>query len=310
MTNVFLNQGSPNYGGVTFSDGTSLLSQIQTTLLSVGWATIAYTAGSDLFMQGTTITGGFNCFVDFAISGTSPNFTLTIRGWLESGKVNGSPASTHTLTFTYGNTNYLWLSADQESGGICIYNSTGACQGIHFGFLQRVDVTDPWAWMVGFIRVYGEQYAYVAKSKFNGAVWKQLSTDYYQFSIPYAAATAAQMPVTTWDLLGRICSSVAANATGNSAYAILGADLGRVNYDASYVIDPYLYVEGRGVALTGYTPNSIYQPNNFQMYFRGPVKFCSCGVASAPAANQIIDSASGFRILSTGGNYWQGLRVA
>ncbi|AIE73016.1 MULTISPECIES: hypothetical protein [unclassified Synechocystis] len=299
MPTIYVNGGSPNYTGAIFTNANELLALIKQGLEDAGWATITYDVGVNLFAKGTTLVNAHSCWVEFAISGG----TLTIRGWLEEAKTNGSPNSIHTHTFTPEGTNRLWLTADEDSGCICIFSdSTGISAGTHFGFLQRIDPTDPWSWMIGRIRSDGHNFAYSAKAKHNNVNWRQLGLDY---SLVTDFNTASQViPITTFDLT---CHGKPGGTGGgsylntSSANAFLRVQEGRRNYNNQAAISQYYYLEGIG-ASTGYSVNS-------RLYFRGLVKFAFCGVASEADVAQVLDSLTGNRVLSTGGTMWQGMRI-
>jgi hypothetical protein len=305
MPTIYVNGGSPNYTGAIFTNANELLALIKQGLEGAGWATITYDAGVNLFAKGTTLINAHSCWVEFAISGG----TLTIRGWLEEAKTNGSPDSIHTHLFTPTGTNRLWLTADEDSGCICIFDdSTGVSAGTHFGFLQRIDKTDPWAWMIGRIRSDGLAFAYSAKSKFNDTIWRLLGSDFQavdSFNTSYMTT-----PTSTFDLVcrgkpGQTGTSASSVSFYDGQYlgfnAFQGAQNGRRNYNNQPAIDPYHYLEGRGA-------NNVYNISS-RLYFRGLVKFVFCGVASESDAEQVLDPLTENRILSTGGTRWQGMRI-
>jgi hypothetical protein len=305
MSTVFLN--GTNFTGFQFTTAIQLIDQMETTLVSAGWIIISKVSGISLFVKGITEINNHNCWVEFIISGTSPSLTLTMRGWLEEEKINGSPNSIHTATFNDGGINRLWLTADNEAGCFCLYNSNGSCVGYHFGFLQRVDTGDRWAWMLGRLNATGYQQAYSAKSGFNNTLWRQLSADYTD-STNFNTGVQV-LPLSTFDFLsrGKPGDGVGGGGTtflssyGNSN-AFLSSFNGRLNYNQSAVIDPYGYCEGRG-------NTANYPSSSSQLYFRGFVKFAYCGVASLLAGISVTDLISGNRILSVGGSSWQGMRI-
>lgn len=297
MPTIYLNGGSPNYTGAIFTNATELLALIKQTLEDAGWLTITYDPGVNLFIKGTTLINSHNCWVEFAISGT----TLTIRGWLEEAKTNGSPNSIHIHSFVIGANNRLWLTADEDSGCICIFSdSTGVSAGSHFGFLQRIDTSDQWAWMIGRIHALGHLYAYSAKSKHNLANWKLLSADYYQCGL--VADSRQVEPSSTYDFVchGQV-GSISMTDANSGQNAFVNAHLGRRNYNNQAVITPFSYLEGRG-SMTAYG-------SGLSLYFRGFVKHTFCGVASESAVAQVLDPVTNNRILSVGGSQWQGIRI-
>jgi hypothetical protein len=308
MPVVYLNSTTPgDYTGYQFTTAINLINTLDTNLASAGWTTISKVSGTSLFTKGVT-SNNHNCWVEFVVSGSAPSMTLTLRGWLEETKINGSPTATHTLTFTEGSINRLWLSADSDAGCICIYNASGACFGYHFGFLNRIDLTDQWAWMLGRLYASGYLYAYVAKAKHANTNWKQLSVDFHSQTDPAGTAvnTVIQpLLLSTFDFTKRIGVTVTSanarlNEVGGTNAAYLAYNGGR-NYDGQAIIDPYSYLEGRNSS-TAYGVSTT-------LYFRGFVKFGFCGVASEVAAARIIDNTTGNIILSVGGTQWQGMRI-
>jgi hypothetical protein len=314
MTLTFLNGSSPDYTGYQFTTATELIDAIDTTLTSAGWTELAKTSGVSWFGQGTTVVGSHSCYVEFVISGS----TLTIRGWHESAKTTGSPDAIHTLTFTSGSTNRLWITADEDSGCICIFNASGACFGYHFGFLQRIDTTDQWAWMIGGLHSTGYLQAYSAKAKHAATNWKQLSADYANYSVfGTSHSNPASAPLSTLDFMARLTVDTATNSTigGNHSVNTINTNIcylvhyGKLNYDGNAICDPYCYFEGRN-STTAYGA-----AGSTTLYFRGFVKHAYCGVASLVAAAQATNAIApdgtslGYRILSVGGTQWQGMRI-
>ncbi len=317
MPVTFLNGSAPSYLGQTFTTATELIDLIESTLVTAGWTTVNKVSGTSLFIRGVT-TNSHNCWVDFVISGSN---TLTIRGWLEAAKTNGSPDAIHTATFTAGSTNRLWITADQDAGCLCLFNASGACVGYHFGFLDRVDNTDANAWMIGRLHASGIVYAYVARSRINNTIWRRLGLDFHMgTSDPIGGVVPPTnpgghfgVPINTFDFVKRLMVTsnfVNTLYTETSSYnAGYLAYNGGLNYDGNVICDRYGYLEGRG-STTAYG-----SAGNNTLYFRGFAKFAYCGVASLAAAAQAINpitpegNSLTYRILSVGGTQWQGMRI-
>lgn len=304
---TFLNGSAPDYTGYQFTTAVNLIDTLETNLVGEGWVSVSKVSGTSLFIKGVT-SNSHDCWVEFVVSGTTPNLTLTLRGWLEEAKTNGSPNATHTMTFTEGSINRLWLTCDNDAGCICIYGASGSCAGYHFGFLQRIDVTDQWAWMIGRIHSSGIVWAYSAKAKHANTNWKQIGADFGGGTVSPIGTSSSpfgdgSQPITTIDFMRRGVPVGANYASTNSTNCTYLAYNGGRNYDGSAVIDPYSYLEGRNNNIGyGSTGSTI-------LYFRGFVKFAYCGVSAEVAAAQCIDSVSGYRILSVGGTQWQGMRI-
>jgi hypothetical protein len=305
MPLVFLNGASPDYTGFTFTDGAVLLNTIRDTLVSAGWTMLTETAGSTVYLQGTSVTNSHPCYMQFSVKtngGKTNGRYLVIRGWQTYNApttfTTASPDDTLRLEFIQTGTNRLWLTADQEAGAVCIFASDGTSGGMHFGFLDRISQTDQWAWMVGFIHARGYEWAYVAKSGFNSTNWRLLVSD-YNVGTNYSDYLMS-LPVSTFDLTMRGKPRDHYNDTTNTN-AFRSAPNGRLNYDGKAVVDPYYYLEGRG-STTAYAILSA-------LYFRGLVKFAYCGLASQNACLFCTDPTTNYRILSVGGLQWQGMRI-
>lgn len=273
MPLTFLNGGAPNYSGQIFTTANALIDFIETTLVSAGWLSITKVVGTSVFLRGTSQTNNHNCWVEFVYADTS---YLHVRGWLEQSKTNGSVQSTSTGTFcrvAVGTENRLWITANGDAGCICIIPSSGTAQGVHFGFLDRIDPTDQWAWMVGHIGVGGGvASAYSAKSKFDTINWRAISTDMSNRHF--------------------------------GAYDDIWSDHnGRRNYDGACLVRPYYWLEGRASGdSVGTFPNSPY--------YRGTVQYAYTGMASTSAGTFGTDPSSGFRLMSVGDSGWQAMRIA
>lgn len=282
MALTFLNGGAPNYSGQTFSTATDLINHIETTLVAAGWVSITKVVGTSVFLRGTSLTNNHNCWVEFIISDSS---YLHVRGWLEQTRANASPQSTSLGTgtfcrFTANVENRLWITANQDAGCICIIPNSGTALGIHFGFLDRIETTDQWAWMVGNIGYVANTsgLAYSAKDKYSlinniSSNWRAITTD-LSMSNQWG----------TYD------------ATWADDFA------GRRNYDGSCLIRPYYWLEGR---ISG---SPVSTPGN-NPYFRGNVQYAYTGMASASAGTYGTDSVSGFRFMSVGDTGTQAMRI-
>jgi hypothetical protein len=310
MPLVFVNGQAPDYSGFIFTTSTGVIDKVQETLVAAGWTTY-YKApdGLSLTMVGTTAAGVHTCSMEFNV-GTYGSVTngkyLNLRAWHEPTKVTGSPINIHRLIFVEGKINRLWLTADQDSGCISIWGAEGSMTGWHFGFLDRIDTTDQWAWMIGQLATSSYPTAYVAKSKHANTNWYRLSNDFGSGTSANSAefnSDYATYPQTTLDFTMRGQWYENSLTYGDTRNAFFNPWQGRLNYNGQAIIDPYCYMEGRG-SMAAYTVGS-YLP----LYYRGYVKNAYCGVASLPAAAQLVDAATGYRILSVGGAWWQGMRI-
>lgn len=307
----FLNGQFPDYSGLIFQTATQLIDNIQTLLETAGWLTYFKTEeGLGLTMSAIS-DNGHSCHIEFFVTDyttvTNGKY-LNVRAWHEATKVTGSPLDVHRFIFVDNRINRLWITADEDAGCIAVFGATGSMNGVHFGFLDRVDPTDEWAWMIGYINAQtGYNFAYVAKSKHNNTNWRRLSLDYGSTHGSYNSAEfdwENMYPATCVDMTMRGDARSRSSLDGNGVNAFYNPYAGRLNYDGRALIDRYSYIEGRG-SMTNYNPGSYHQ-----LSFRGFVKHAYCGVASLGTAAQVTDPFTGFRIMSVGGTYTQGMRIA
>lgn len=286
MPLTFLNGGAPNYSGQIFSSASDLIDHIETTLVAAGWVSITKVVGTSVLLKGTSQTNNHNCWVEFIYGNTS---YLHVKGW-QAQNTNASPQSTTLGTGTFcrvsiGFENRLWITANSDAGCICIIPSSAPAQGVHFGFLDRVDTSDQWAWMVGNIgsstATSSTANAYFAKSKFDPLVnWRSVGI------------SEEDMPMSRqWGFYDAIWAD---NNTG------------RRNYDGVCLIRPYFWLEGRASSPSA---ASVSTPPNAP-YFRGNVQYAYTGMASTSAGTFGTDSSSGFRFMSVGDTGWQAMRIA
>lgn len=308
MPLVFVNGSAPDYFGYIFSTISELIDALEQNLVNAGWTMVEKSGdGPTLFMQGNS-NNNHKCYVEFKVS-VNPDVTngyyLDQRGFLEVGRSNGTPINVLRHTFINGKPNRMWLTCDNDSGCLCILDATNVCRGAHFGFLNRLDQNDPFAWMMGWIHVDGYQYSWVAKSGHDSTIWRLLSDDYYLYTNKTSTGSSDQsvFPFSTHDFLQRGGWISYSEMWGSGSNVFYNSRYGRLNTTGRPVIDPYLYHEGRG-------STSNYSSSRPSLYFRGFVKHAYCGVASLNAAAQVIDP-DGNRIMSVGGvSAWQGMRIA
>ena len=305
MPLVFLNGSSPDFMGYLFTTTADLINTLEATLQSAGWATQEKAGdGLTLLMRGTTSVNSHTCFVEFKVStdiSVANGFFLDQRGFHDAARSQGSPANVLRHTFVVGKPNRLWVTADNDSGCMAILDATNTMRGSHFGFLNRIDSNDRWAWMIGWIHVRGYQFAYVARSGFNSTNWRLLSDDYSAYT---STANGGNQiwPVSTFDFMQRGLLHSNGYLWTATQHVFYNPMNGRLNYTGRPIIDPYCYQEGRGSATN-------YSTSVPPLYFRGLVKHAYCGVASLSSGAQVVDTSTA-RILSVGSaGAWQGMRI-
>ena len=305
MALIFINGDGPDYLGYKFGTSIELIDKLDFELTNAGWTKVGKVAGTSLLMRGNSIANNHNCYVQFTIS----NYTavtngkyLNVSGWLAE---SSNQSTVRSLTFIESTQsmlaiNRLWLTADQEAGCLAIFGSNGDYGGIHFGFLDRIDNTDQWAWMVGLIHARGYVYGQVAKAKYDNSIWQTIGPRYTTKYCSYDnfAGTTQNFPMSTVDFMVR-GKNYYHNTFADASNAFLNPPSGRLNYDGNPVIDSYYYLEA-----TSNGSGFLSQ----QLYFRGNVKFAYTGTSTLKPMQQVIDSKSGYRFLAIGPG-WQAMRI-
>jgi hypothetical protein len=304
MPLTFINGGGPAYRGDIFTTGAELIDKLDTYLTTAGWTEITKVSGTSLLMQGNS-TNGHTCFVQFVIkvnSGLTNGRYLVVRGFHAQDLITGSPDNYHQFTFRESGINRLWLTADEDSGCLCIWGSTASCAGMHFGFLDRIEPTDQWAWMVGWIYSLGILYAFAAKSKHDGTNWRNIKAvyDYTASDDPWSRYSV--LPTSCFDAVARGKPYIS-YSDGTNLNAFYYPNEGKNNYTGNPLIDRYHYLEGRA-------STTDYAAAQTTLYFRGYVKYAYCGVSQHAATRITTNPFNNEVILSVGGANWQGMRIA
>lgn len=304
MPLTFINGSAPEYRGEIFQTSGELLDNLETHLTTAGWVSLQKVPATSLLVKGIS-DNAHECFVQFVVKDNTSLINgkyLVCRGWLAADLLQGSPDDYHRFTYQENNFNRMWLTADEDSGCLCIYGTNSSCAGLHFGFVDRVDPTDEWAWMIGWIHSIGIWYAYVARAKHNNVVWRNLKDVFHYTNSENITDYRSVVPATTYDAL---CRGEGYDHWGNSnaVNAFYGAYDGKRNYNGQPLIDRYGYLEGRA-------STSDYGTLQTSLYFRGFVKNAYCGVTQERATAIFEDPLTGHVIMSTGDNRWQGMRIA
>jgi hypothetical protein len=312
MPTYYFKGSSPDYLGEAFTTSQGLLQGIRDNLVLCGWTTITDTstgATGSILMRGVTTVNAHNCWIKFTttvVSGSQER--LTIRGDQTGANTTLSIDATITMDYVSGSTNYYYLTADNEAGCLVIRpNSLYSFRAAHFGFLDRVETSDQYAWMVGHI--YGKDYslAFVAKGKYDSQNWKCLSEDYVS-STNTATNQQSFAPQGIFDRY-TVChkpandyeTTAVSYSNDNPGYR---AYLGKLNYNGLPILDNFFYIEGKDLA----AQSGLYGATTFSLYYRGDVKFACTGVASLPGGSQCI-TTNGERYISGGDPGWQGFRI-
>ena len=286
--------GSHPYQGILFTTAEELLTALKNNLLVAGW-TLVNEDTTSLLVAGTT-TNNHSCHILFSVD----NIYLQIQGDWDGTNSNLSPIL--NLEFTPNSNNRFWLTADGDSGAICLRNRYFYSGAIAFGFLERFDETDADAWMISKLNNKLND-AYVARSKHDGTIWKQIGADFadsdvftsstlnggYQGILDFTTATNPYVSFYNTNLK-------------NAGYT---AHLGQVDgVSARPVMTRRFYLEGRG-ASDNYEPEINKPP---RLYNRGLIEHVANGMGKLPGgANYLTEE--GDRYLSAGEEGWQALLI-
>ena len=288
---AYLNSGLPLFDGILFNNAEQLLTIIKDFLTQENWVVLTDDINNSqtLLLQGIT-SNDHNCYLKFSIN----NDAFRIQGDLQGDNASLSPAL--ELEFSPDEPNKLWLSGDRDSGALCLRNKLLYSGAIAFGFLERFDESDADAWMISKLnnRLLD---AYVAKSKHDGTIWKQIGADFAE----------ADNFVST-NLNGGYQGIFDLVTVPNPYISFLNTNLRNAGYSAHLgqidgatdrpVITRRFYLEGRG-AIDNYPGN---------LYNRGFIKHVANGFGKIPQG-KIVEDTDGSRYLSTGADGWQGLKL-
>ena len=328
MVLTFANGGTPvgndPYTGVTYTDGTGLLTLIQSTLNTAGWVTISGTpAAPPMLMEGDL--GGDKTYMQFNITGTSDR--LEIRGSDDNLATNLSPANIVDFAFVPGQNNTLFITADTFAGCIASFPFSGNAAILHFGFCDRLDSTDADAIYVGrvmtavpnsvnpdlsndYTNSYGNCFVKVARHD-GTTLWLRLSDRYTDSNTgDFITSTSLAIPYyTTFNRTSGVhmhnsSSSIdSQNVTNIGYYAHIGGNEPGTNRP---LLGDYYYLEPRQVA-SAYG-NSLGTGVNPTLYLRGKIHFAVTGLSHVLPLTQ-WNGASG-NVYVGGGAGYQGMRIA
>ncbi len=289
---TYLNSGAPLFDGILFNNGEQLLTIIKDSLTQSNWVVLTddIIDNQTLLLQGTT-NNDHNCYLKFSIN----NNALRIQGDNIGDNISLSPAL--ELEFTPDEPNKIWLSCDRDSGAICIRNKLLYSGAIAFGFLERFDLLDADAWMISKLnnRLLD---AYVAKSKHDETIWKQIGADYAEAD-NFVSTNLNGGYQGIFDLV-TVPNPYISFLNTNLRNAAYSAHLGQIDGATERpIITRRFYLEGRG-AIDNY-PGELYN--------RGFVKHVANGFGKIPQG-KIVENTDGSRYLSTGADGWQGLKLS
>ncbi len=304
---VFLNGGSPNYLGEVVTTETELLTEIKTILLSAGWSTHsdAISASKLLIMRcglsnGSGTDYGYVRFKTNVVNINSNSYELEIKG--DQAGNNVTVSGTNVLGFISGQNNNLWVTADDSSGCLALQSYDGTMRGVHFGFLDRIAITDTHAWMIGYLN-NSLANSYVSKCFKRQSNWVEMKT-FWSSSNEFTSINGGYQGI--WDRYTTLITTTpsVADSNRNAGYLAYNGNINGVNNKP--VMGEYYYIEGDSNSNNAYTS---YDNNRSPLlYMRGIVKYATVGLASLAQATQIED-LSGQRYISCGDFGWQGFRI-
>jgi hypothetical protein len=306
---TYINGTSPNFLGATFTSSTDLLTLIRDTLLGENWVTVTDDiANRLLLMKGITTQNNHECWIKFVtsvVSGTQEQ--LTIYG--DQTGANTILSAGFYLYYYTDNTNYLYLTCDNDSGAISTIPYILTSQrSVYFGFYNRVSITNAYAWGVGYIHAGYNNHS-IAKHPHTGGNWALLHNDYFDSlntnTVNQCKAdngvldryTTCLKPMTSPG------NNIASNEDGvnkyNQGYLYYSGALNALNNSP---------VLGEMYLQWGVATDSAYLTS---LYFLGTIKHCVVGMCSMGAGVQVIDSLDR-RYLSAGTSGspgWLGMRI-
>ena len=295
---------APHYSGAVFTTGIEALTLIRDYLVSESWQIVTDDINNTntLLMRGATDNNHY-CWIKFSLIINVSDRQLVIQGDLDgTDNILSPPLS---FKYDYGANNKLYLVADADSAGICIRDRYTYAGGVSFGFLERFDSTDEFAWMVAKTNNQLTD-AYIARGKHNNDPWHQIGSSYANTDLffltdyngPYQGVT---------DFLTALSygSNIDLTILNAGYYAHRGAVNGVNNFG---LLTRRFYVEGTG------NPNS-YLPNVNRtggiFYNRGYVKHFVNGLAGL-AGGAFFPDERGSIYFSTGSDRelgWQGMVI-
>ena len=285
----YYNSGFPRYDGITFSNAIALLGIIKQSLEASLWVTVAdnIVTTQSLLMRGET-SNGHLCDIEFWVDSNDPSY-LVVRGFIEG--IYFAPLK---LEFTPDKLNKIWLTCDRDSGVICIKNRYLYSGAINFGFLERWDNSDQYAWMVCKANNRLND-AFVAYSKHNDIVARQIGADFANADdFSSEILNGAYQGILDMMTIAHPYLSFTNTNLRNAGYS---AHLGQVDAITNRpILTKRYYLEGRG-GINNY-PGLLYN--------RGFVKHLINGFGKV-AQGKIDKDTEGNVYLVTGSDGWQGM---
>jgi hypothetical protein len=320
MTTRFINGGLPNYLGFIFNSGTELLEKIRDEAILAGWTVEDDLISTQSEMTLSAISGinAHKCYLVFKVT-DNPNITngklLTLYGDLTGVGTSLSPEI--YTTWIDGNEGKLWAAITESHIALCTVGIDSDYRGIHGGFCDRVDsINDAGAWYIGYISVFPYN-NWVARAAHDQEIWRQVNNnsvirwgeDWSENLRVDGGSSGCNDRYTTGQGKPYTSSTPELVNVNTIRAPITYFYKGALNRGTSTaVIGNYYLPEGRTTINDwGTVTGSTILANT--MYFRGIIPNLRVGMASLSGGTQVISSANGERVLSTGGITWQGMRI-
>lgn len=328
-----------NYTGQILTTMTEFLEFIRDSLIEAGWVIEL----DDIDPNFSLKIKGFDeeqnspkdeCFFHFY---KNTNDKPAFKGYL------GNDADEESIerefsAWTEGENNRIWLTADSGAGAFVLFNGGNSLSelftdytvcdysqvsSIFFGFYDRTDMNDEyaWGWGVPYYRVLEEQY--VAKAHYNN---NNLTTPWLrQEDIVKSNSLSSREWLTYYDLFNSNgqCIQIQGifdrfsfphNPSDNYDYNNFSRNPSRQGYygaknavDNKCYLDKFFILElNNDFSGASEEKNTAYKRPCF---YRGDIKFIATGMANLLALEQITDT-DGKRWMSCHNWGYQGMRIA
>lgn len=288
------------YSGIAVADETVLLTQLRDNLVTGGWTVVTDDiANLALQMKGTD--DGDDCYVNFNINvETGVGRDLLITGDLD-GQGTDVPEEPVKIPLIVDGNSKLYVTTDASSACISVFNPAGETKASHFGFLNRRDTNNAFAWMIGYLDVWLSE-SFIAKSTIDGIIWAEMQKYYTATESKTNPSGVYQF---VWDSLTTGVTATSRTSSNSSSFGYkpwLGAIdpvLGQP------ILGLYGYLEGR-------IPSNTYPvdaSNATALHFPGEVKFARTGLASLSPGVQCKEGTKTFLSAGSVGQF-QGFQIS
>lgn len=314
MTLTF--RSGSDFTGEPFLNLIEGLEKIRDILVIAGWEIILddITTNQQLDVKGQDeANNNHKCYFSFTgnIDGD-----IDLKGFLGDIEDNNEVSPIFTFPITDGEDNRLWLTCDSGTAILLIFDGSvtfsnlysnlnsswsNGVEYVHFGFLNRVNPNDKYAWYINRIN-YRYDHCYCAKSAHNNTIWRQLSNDYDRNN-EYNDVYQLHPVQGVFDCLtvARPRYHFNSGSNNNAGYV---AYKGAVNaVDGKPYFGNFYYLEGRG-STSNYGNNPPYA-----LYYRGNIKYAITGLASL-IAFEIYNDQYGNKWMSCNNYGAQGMQIA